>query len=88
MKQLFKVIAQTEPQNINTQNGPSQKSTVILQDLGGKYENSFACSLLGNQVKFYPNDLVFAALRFSTREYNGQWYQYITIQEIYSFSTH
>lgn len=88
MKSLFKVIAHTEPQTINTQNGPSQKSTVILQELGGKYENSFACSLLGNQVKFYPNDLVYAALRFSSREYNGQWYQDITIQEIISFSNH
>lgn len=88
MKQLFKVVAQTEPQSINTQNGPSQKSTVILQELGGKYENSFATSLLGNQVKFFPGDFVYAALRFSTREYNGQWYQDITIQDIVSFSNH
>lgn len=44
MKQLFKVLAQTEPVSINTQNGPSQKSTVILQELGGKFENSYAAT--------------------------------------------
>ncbi len=82
MKQLFKVLAQTEPMSINTQNGPSQKSTVILQELGGKFENSYAATLLGNQVKYFPGDIVFASLRFSTREYNSQWYQDITIQEI------
>lgn len=89
MKQLFKVIAQQEPFTVTKQDGTTlNKCTIVLQEIGGKYENSFACSLLGNQVKFYPNDLVFASLRFSTREYNGQWYQDITIQDIYSFSTH
>ena len=86
MKQLFKVLAQTEPMSINTQNGPSQKSTVILQELGGKFENSYAATLLGNQVKYFPGDIVFASLRFSTREYNSQWYQDITIQEILKFA--
>ena len=87
MKQLFKVLAQTEPVSINTQNGPSQKSTVVLQELGGKFENSYAASLLGNQVKYFPGDIVFASLRFSTREYNSQWYQDITIQEILKFNS-
>lgn len=86
MKQLFKVLAQTEPVSINTQNGPSQKSTVILQELGSKFENSYAATLLGNQVKYFPGDIVFASLRFSTREYNSQWYQDITIQEILKFA--
>lgn len=85
MKTLFKVIQQTEVQTINTQNGQTSKSTLILQELGGKYENAYAATLLGNQIRFYPNDHVFAALRFTTREHNGQWYQDITIQEIYSF---
>jgi len=82
MKSIFKVIAQTEPISIQTQNGQMQKSTIVLQELGGKYENSFAATLFGNQVKFYPNDLCFASLRFAHREHNGQYYQDITIQEI------
>lgn len=86
MKSIFKVIAQTEPQTINTQNGQTQKSIVVLQELGGKYENSFTAALIGNQSRFSPNALVYAALRFSSREYQGNWYQDITIQEIYPLS--
>lgn len=88
MKQFFKVIAQSEPMSINTQNGPSQKSTIVLQELGGRYEDSYVATLLGNQIKVYPNDLVLASLRFSTHEHNGVHYQDITIQEIISFSNH
>ena len=82
MKTLFKVISQSEPVSINTQNGQMQKSTIVLQEIGGKYENSFVASLIGSQVKVCPRDIVWAALRFSAREYNGSTYQDITIQEI------
>lgn len=88
MKTFFKVVSQSEPVSINTQNGQIQKSTIVLQEIGGKYEDSYVASLLGNQVKFYLGDYVWAALRFSAREYNGSSYQDITIQEIVSFSSH
>ena len=89
MKSIFKIIAQTEPQTINTQNGQTQKSIVVLQELGGKYENSFAATLLGNMasLKFYQNDIVYAALRFQHREYNGQYYMDCTVQDIIKFQT-
>lgn len=86
MKTLFKVISQSEPVSINTQNGQMQKSTIVLQEVGGKYENSFVTSLIGSQVKVCPGDIVWAALRFSAREYNGSTYQDITIQEIFTFT--
>lgn len=86
MKTLFKVISQSEPVSINTQNGQMQKSTIVLQEVGGKYENSFVASLIGGQVKVCPGDIVWAALRFSAREYNGSTYQDITIQEIFTFT--
>ena len=82
MKTLFKVISQTEPVSITTQNGQTPKSAIVLQELGGKYENSYVASLIGNQMKVYTGDLVWASLRFSVREYNGSTYQDITIQEI------
>ena len=82
MKTLFKVISQSEPVSINTQNGATQKSTIVLQEVGGKYEDSYVASLIGGQVKVCPGDIVWAALRFSAREYNGSTYQDITIQEI------
>lgn len=86
MKTLFKVISQSEPVSINTQNGATQKSTIVLQEAGGKYENSFVASLIGSQVKVCPGDIVWAALRFSAREYNDSTYQDITIQEIFTFT--
>lgn len=86
MKTLFKVVSQSEPVSINTQNGQMQKSTIVLQEVGGKYENSFVASLIGSQVKVCPGDIVWAALRFSAREYNGSTYQDITIQEIFTFT--
>lgn len=73
---------------INTQNGTTQKTTIVLQEFGGKYENSYVASLLGNQAKFYAGDIVWASLRFSAREYNGSSYQDITIQDIVSFTQH
>ena len=88
MKTLFKVVSQSDAISINTQNGPSQKSTIVLQELGGKYEDSYVASLIGNQTKVYPGDFVWASLRFSARDYNGSTYQDITIQEIISFTHH
>lgn len=91
MKSLFKVVSQTPAVTVQKQDGTSiQKSTITLTEIGGKYENQFACTLMGNlaQCKFYPNDYVWAALRFSTREYQGNAYQDITVQDIVSFSHH
>lgn len=88
MKTLFRVLSQSDVINIKTQNGDTQKSTIVLQEIGNKYEDSYVCSLLGNQVKLYAGDFVWASLRFSAREYNGSNYQDITIQDIISLSKH
>lgn len=90
MKTVFKVVAQTTAAPVKKQDGTqTQKSTIVLQELGGKYENSFAATLLGNMasLKFCLNDTVFAALRFQHREYNGQYYMDCTVQDIIKFNT-
>ena len=89
MQNLFRVVSQSEPVSINTQNGSTlQKSTVVLQEVNGKYGDSYMASLLGNQIKLYHNEYVWAALRFSVKEYNGANYQDIIIQDITSFTQH
>ena len=88
IKSLFKVVSQTEPTTINTKNGQTLKSTVVLQETGDQFADSYVASLIGNQVKFYNGDLVWAALRFSHRENNGALYQDIIIKDIVSFSNH
>lgn len=83
MKSLFRVLSQTEPITINKQDGTqSQKSIITLQEFGNQFEDTFAATLLGNQIKFYEGDLVFCSLRFTIREFNQNIYQDVTIQAI------
>ena len=87
MKQIFKVTAQSETFSVPSQKaegGQISKCNVVLQEPGGKFENSYVATILGEQAKirFAQNDLVVASLRFSTREYNGQMYQDIVVSEI------
>lgn len=88
IKSLFKVVSQTEPSTINTKNGQTQKSTVVLQETGDQFADSYVASLIGNQVRFHTGDIVWAALRLTHRENNGALYQDITIKDIVSFSNH
>jgi hypothetical protein len=64
--------------------GQISKCNIVLQELGGKYANSYVATILGEQarVRFEKDDLVAASLRFSTREYNGQVYQDIVVNEM------
>ena len=87
MKQIFKVMAQSDTFAVPSQKaegGQVNKCNIILQDVGGKYENSYVAAVLGEQanIRFMRDDLVVASLRFSTREYNGQTYQDIVVTEI------
>ncbi len=65
--------------------GSLNKRNMVLQELGGKYENQYAASTLGELAKKDVNegDLVVATMRFQSREYNGQAFQDITITELY-----
>lgn len=90
MKQIFRVITQGETISIPSQkseNGQTSKCTITLQEFGGKYEDTFVATMLGNlaQCRFYKDDLVIASLRFTTREYNGQVYQDILVNDISKF---
>ena len=87
MKQIFKVVAQSETFSVPSQKaegGQISKCNVVLQEPGGKYENSYVGTILGAQanIRFAKDDLVVASLRFLTREYNGQVYQDIVVSEI------
>ena len=87
MKTIFRVIAQSETFSVPSQKaegGQLAKCNIVLQEIGGKYENSYVATVLGEQAKmrFAKDDLVVAALRFSTREYNGQVYQDIVVNEL------
>ena len=84
---ILKVVQQGEAFAVQSQkavSGQTRKCNIVLQEMGGKYENQYAAAMLGNvaQCRFTPGDLVVAALRFSTREYNGAVYQDILVTDI------
>lgn len=84
---IFKVTAQSDVFSVSSQKaagGQISKCNIVLRELGGKYENTYVATMLGEQanIRFVKDDLVVAALRFSTREYNGQVFQDIVVNEI------
>ena len=84
---FYRVLAQSETSTVPSQKaegGQLSKCNIVLQELGGKFENSYVATILGEQAKtrFAKDELVIASLRFSTREYNGQVYQDIVVNEI------
>ena len=91
MKTIFKVVQQGEAfavQSQKAESGQTKKCNIVLQEIGGKFENQYIATLWGNAAgcKFYNGDLVVAALRFSTREYNGQMFQDIAVNDIYKLN--
>ena len=87
MKKLLKVIMQGEPfavQSQKAESGQVMKCNIVLQELGGKYEDTSVAAMLGQlaSCKFYTGELVYAVLRFQTREYNGQMFQDILAVEL------
>ncbi len=91
---IFRVVACGEPESYKTSNGTlSQKRQLRLQEFGGwngndnlaqRISNGIVGTMFGNiaHSMFNPNEIVVASLRFSAREYQGQWYQDITITDI------
>lgn len=82
---IYKVLSQSEPFQISRQDGTTtQKSVLVLQEMGGQYANTYAAAMIGNQLRFYAGDLVAAALRFTTHEYQQQHYQDVQVVEAHT----
>ena len=67
-----------------SETGQLNKRNLVLKELGGKFENEYAVSVLGNAASlvFSEGDLVIATLRFSTHEYQGQTFQEVLATDI------
>ena len=67
-----------------SENGSLNKRIFVLQELGGKYENCYVVTALGNlaSLVFHEGDLVIATLRFLSREYNGQMFMDVVATEL------
>ena len=84
---ILKVVRQGEAfsvQSSKQESGTIQKCNIVLKELGGKFENEYVCTMLGNlaMCRFNEGDLVVATMRFSTHEYQGQVFQEILATDI------
>ena len=87
MNQVFRVVSQGDVIKVPSQKseyGYTYKSNIILQEIGGKFANTYVAALLGNsaQCKFYAGEVVAAALHFTVHEHNGQTYQDVVVDDI------
>ena len=67
-----------------SEGGVLNKRTLVLQELGGKFEPTYVVSALGNlaTIQFDEGDIVIATLRFQSREYNGQMFMDVVATEL------
>ena len=89
MTKILKVVQQGQAfavQSTKAENGQVMKCNIVLQELGGKYEDAYVATMLGEQAvrRYEAGQLVAVKLRFSAREYNGQMYQDIVVSEAHS----
>ncbi|MBR3067245.1 MAG: hypothetical protein IKG77_05820 [Prevotella sp.] len=89
---ILRVVRQGEAfsvQSAKAEGGQIQKCNIVLRELGGgKYENEYACAMLGTlaTLRFYEGDVVAATLRFQTHEYQGQTFQEILATDIHKLT--
>ena len=76
--------AMTSMQSEKAEGGVLNKRTLVLQELGGKYANSYVVTVLGNlaTIEFAENELVVCSMRFQVREYQGQYFMDIVANDI------
>lgn len=84
---ILKVVKSGEVFSVKSEKsetGVLNKRNLVLKELGGKFENEYAVSVLGTAASlvFYEGDLVAVTLRFQTREFNGQTFQDIVVTDI------
>ena len=74
----------TTVQSEKSESGVLNKRTLVLQELGVKFEDCYVVTALGNlaTIEFAEGELVIANLRFQTREYNGQVFMDVIANEL------
>ena len=87
MKNIFRIVAQGEAYAVQSQkaeNGQLMKCNIVLQEVEGKYGDTYVAAMLGSlaSCRFYQGEVVYASLHFTAREYNGQMFQDIVVNDI------
>lgn len=95
---IYKVLGCGDLTQAPSQSAPGgvlYKKQIRLQEFAGnnrqdtpdRASNSIVATMLGNlaQCNFQSGTLVMVSLRCSIREYQGQWYQDLTVVDITTF---
>ncbi|MDO4161356.1 MAG: hypothetical protein Q4D41_12970, partial [Prevotellaceae bacterium] len=83
---IYKVVNSGEMITLpskKAESGTINKRVVLLKEMGNAWANEYVCSLFGNNatLQLYKDDLVAAALSFTTSEHNDKTYQEITVTD-------
>lgn len=86
----MRVVQQGESFTVQCQqseNGQLAKCNIVLQEMGGKFENQFVATMLGQmaQFRFQKGDVVAVTLRFTTHQFEERVYQDILVTDLYKF---
>ena len=75
----------TTVQSEKSESGVLNKHMLVLQELGGLYENCYVVTALGSLAtsEWSEGELVACALCFRTHEHNGQVYMDVIANEMY-----
>ena len=90
MEKILRVVAQTPTVRVPSGlEGETSKCTLVLQEMGGKWENTYAVTMFGElaEARFEPGQMVAAVLRMSAHEFNNQWYQDVMVRDIVALKT-
>lgn len=83
MNGIYKIVSVSTPTTITRKDGTNcQKTIIVLRELGGKYEDQYVTTWISETpCPLSPETTIAAALRFTARNYDGQDYQDILLQE-------
>ena len=84
---ILRVVQQTAPISVpsnKSEDGQVWKCTIVLQELGGRYADTYVATMLAStpQSQLNPGDFVAANLRCSAHEHEGRYYQDVIASEI------
>ena len=88
---IYRVVQQGEAfavQSQKAEGGQLMKSNIILQEMGGKYENQYVGAMLGDLAlcKLQKGDVVAATLRFTTHQFEDKVFQDVLVTDLYKLN--
>ncbi len=84
---ILRVVQQTAPISVpssKSEDGQVWKCTIVLQELGGRYADTYVATMLAGspQGQLNAGDFVAVNLRCSAHEHEGRYYQDVLATDI------